>query len=324
MKQLLIVNSSKALNANDGTDVTPYDLSHLAEGAITFFELGGSTLLSAAPKKNFGIALGRPNGQRPFVIPEVDIHTLEITKALPVLGKAFKRKFTFPTPVVGKEYGIMFIKKAVVPHERNTWTCSIVAGSTTAATEATALKNAIDAKLDDKFTVTVSTADITIVAKTIGEQWEAKLIDNLSSVSFAGSTDFVDAVPTIGDKAYIQNLASQCAAGKGFEHTAPEGREFIPGYPEAVENLVPNNTSYGSSTAGYVVFTLRFQVGRDSAKTRDEKVWQLVHIAVPYNMTSSGLSSISAILPEGKFIDKLAGAIADQEINTLVKSSALN
>lgn len=305
MKQLLIVNSGKALNA---TGATPYDLSGLEAGAITFFELGGSNALSAAPTKNFGIALGRPNGQKAFVIPEVDVHTLEITKALPVLGKAIKRKFTFPTPVVGTEYTVMFVKKGIVPHERNTWHCSVVAGTTTAATEASALKSDIEAKLGDKFTVTLSTADLTITGKNIGEGWEIKLIDGLSDVSFAGSTNFVDPVPTIGDKAYIQNLASQCAAGKGFEHTAAEGREFIPGYPEAVEDLTPNNTTQGSSTTGYAVFTLRFQVGRDSAKTRDEKVWQLVHIAVPVNMTSSGLSAITAILPEGKFEDNMVGA----------------
>ena len=136
MKQLLIVNSAKALNANTGTTVTPFDLSGLAEGAITFFELGASTLLAAAPTKNFAIALGQPNGQMPFLIPEVDFDTLSVTKALPKAGVAFKRKFTFPTPVVGKEYTVILIKNGTVPHERNTWTCSVVATTTVAATEA--------------------------------------------------------------------------------------------------------------------------------------------------------------------------------------------
>lgn len=301
MKQLLIVNSGKALNA---TNATPYDLSGLEAGAITFFELGGSTALSAAPTKNFGIALGRPNGQKAFIIPEVDIHTLSITKALPKLGKAIKRRFTFPTPVKGEEYTVMFVKKGVVPHERNTWHCSVVAGSTSASTEAGNLKTVIEDKLGDIFTVTQGTSSnvdkLTIEGKNVGDQWEIKLIDGLTGVSFAGSTSFVDPEPTIGDKVYIQNLASQCAAGKGFEHTAPEGREFIPGYPEAVEDLTPNTSgTNGASTAGYAVYTLHFQVGRDSAKTRDEKVWQLVHIAVPVN--NSSFSTIDSILPEGNF-----------------------
>lgn len=308
MKQLLIVNSGKALNA---TGATPYDLSGLEAGAITFFELGGSSALSAAPTKNFGIALGRPNGQRAFVIPEVDINTLIITKALPLLGKSFKRKFTFPTPVKGTEYTILFIKKGVTFHQRNTWHCSVVATSTTAATEAGKLKTVIEEKLGDHFTVSLSTADLTITGKDTTEQWEAKLLDGLEGVSFAGSTDYVDAVPTVGDKAYIENLASQCAAGKGFEHTAAEGREFIPGYPEAVEDLVVNASGdNGASTAGYAVYTLRFQVGRDSAKTRDEKVWQLVHIAVP--VTNSSYSTIDDILPVGKFTDNMVAAAIDE------------
>lgn len=312
MKQLLIVNSGKALNA---TGATPYDLSGLEAGAITFFELGGSSALSAAPTKNFGIALGRPNNQRAFVIPEVDIKTLSITKALPKLGTAFKRKFTFPTPVVGKDYTVIFVKRVVVPHERNTWTCTITAGSTTAATEATAMKNLIEAKVGGNFNVSVSTAAITITCKNIGEQWEIKLADGLTGVSFAGSTDFVEAEPTIGDKKYIENLASQCAAGKGFNHTAPEGREFIPGYPEAVEDLTPNTSgANGASTAGYAVYTLRFKVGRDSAKTRDEKVWQLVHIAVPLN--NSSFSTIDDILPEGNFNDAVIASI-ESRVETL-------
>lgn len=314
MKQLLIVNSAKALGAGL-TSNNVQDLSGLQEGAICFFELGASTqLTNAAPTKNFGIALGRSNGQRAFIIPEVDVHTLEITKALPVLGKAFKRKFTFPTPVIGKEYTIMFVKRGTVPHERNTWTCSIVAGSTTPATEATAMKKAIEDKLSDVFTVSVASAAMTITAKNIGEQWEMLFADGLTGTALSTTDgDNVNAEPTIGDKAYIQNLASQCAAGKGFEHTAAEGREYIPGYPEAVENLVPNTSgASGTSTAGYVLFTLRFQVGRDSAKTRDEKVWQLVHIAVPKGGSSE--SGITAILPEGKFIDNMMDAVADAAV----------
>ena len=294
MKQLLIVNSNKALNASGAT---PYDLSGLQDGAITFFELGGSSALAAAPTKNFGVALGRPNGQRAFVIPEIDLKTLTIVKALPKLGSAIKRKFTFPTPIVGEEYTVLFIKKGVVPHERNTWHCSVVAKTAVAATEAGNLKTAIEDKLGNYFTVTVSTADVTINGKNVGEQWEIKLIDGLYGVDFSGSTDFVDPEPSIGDKKYIQNLASQCAAGKGFEHTASEGREFIPGYPENVEDFVlDNNGDNGTSTTGYAVYTLRFAVGRDSAKTRDEKVWQLVHIAVP--LSNSSFSTIDTILTE--------------------------
>ena len=316
MKQLLIVNSAKALNAGL-TDSKVTDLSTLQAGAITVFELGATTALASTPSKNFGIALGGGSGKMPFVIPEVDYDTVVITHALPVLGKKFKRKFTFPTPVEGKDYTVVFIKKNVVPHERNTWTVTLTAGSTTAATEATAFKAAIDAKLGDKFNVSVATAAITIECKTIGEQWEAKFADNLTGTSWAGSTDFVEAEPTIGDKAYIQDLASRCAAGKGFNDTQAYGESIYPGYPEAVEDLTPSSSTYGSSTDGYAVITLRFKVGRAASKTRDERVAQLVHIAIPVK-SGSAYNDLKAILPEGV----LSANISDK-VKALVKSTAL-
>ena len=84
------------------------------------------------------------------------------------------------------------------------------------------------------------------------------------------------------DVAYIKDLASQCAAGKGFDYVEGDGKEIYPGYPEALDGTT------------YNIYTLRFQVGRKSAKTRDEKVWQLVHIAVPTDATCK--SSLEDIL----------------------------
>lgn len=287
MKQLLIVNSAKALNAKvGGGSVTPKNLSGLDAGAITFFELGENVVLAAAPTKNFGIALGGGADVVPFMIPEVDYNTVQVSKAVPQAGTAFKRKFTMPTPVVGKEYTIVFVKKGTVPHERNTWTVSVVAGSTTAATEAAKFKPAIEAKLGDVFNVTVSGAAVTIEGKKLGDAWEAKFADALSGEAWATGADFVDATPVIGDKAYIQDLASRCAAGKGFTDTLEFGPSIYPGYPEAVEDTT------------YNVYTLRFKVGRAASKTRDERVAQLVHIAVPVGAAAA--TSIDNIITKIK------------------------
>lgn len=291
MKQLLIVNSGKALNA---TGATPYDLSGLEEGAITFFELGGSTALAAAPTKNFGIALGRANGQMPFVIPEVDLRTLTVTKATPSSAVAMKRTFTVPTVAAGKTLGVMLVKREVVRHERNTWTATVV-GTGTPATDATNIKNAIDAK-NLPFTVTVASAKVTITANNAGEQWEVVLTDALMGTAFSTTSgETADPVKAFGDMVYIQDLASRCAAGKGFSDTYRDGDTTIPGYPEKVENTT------------YNVYTLRFQVGRDGAKTRDEKVWQLVHIAVPVSATAA--TAINTILT----IKSLEERVADLE-----------
>ena len=82
MKQLLIVNSAKALKTGVADDLTVLD-----EGQIGFFHLspdasganeGKVTFFNTKPTDNFGIALGRGANVPAFVIPEVDINTLNV------------------------------------------------------------------------------------------------------------------------------------------------------------------------------------------------------------------------------------------------------
>lgn len=331
MRQLLIVKAptsfaSAASPIDNGlTSHDVKDISGLKDGAITFFELGEDTsVYQSAPTKNFAIALGRSNNQLPFMISEVDIKTLHITKALPTIGNQFSVVFTMPTTVVGKEYTLRFFKKGAVPHERNSWTVSIVAKSTTAGTEATAFKKAMDAKVSDKFqfTTSLSTAQVTITGSNY-EDWEVMAVDSLAGTSLTKTA----AKKPVGDKAFITQLASFCAAGKGFRDTDWQGREFLPGYPETVEDFTLNTSGTNStSTSGYVLYTLRFKVGRDAAKQRDERVWQNVYIACPIdgNGTYSQITNLDKILPEGDFNNAVAKAIADAEIVLKVKEGSLN
>lgn len=320
MRQLLIVKEQGANNSvlNYGlTSGNVNDLSGLADGAITFFELGSGTALSAAPTKNFAIALGRPNGQHPFIIPEVDVDTLSVVKALPFKGATFSVVFTMPSTTPGEEYTLRFFKKGVVPHERNSWTVGVVASTNNASyQEAAAFKTAMDNKVNDKFpfTTTRSNGQLTITCNNVGEDWEVVAIDDLTGTSLT----VTHAEKPIGDKADIQHLASFCAAGKGFYHTAAEGREFIPGYPEAVADYTLNDsganrngtdTTNGKySTTGYAVYTLRFKVGRDASKTRDERVWQNVYIAVPVTEISA-IDTILTAVKEKELTADTKGAI---------------
>ena len=309
MKQLLIVNSAKALKSGVADDLTVLDA-----GQIGFFNLtpdasdsnaGKHTFLAAKPTSNFGIALGRGANFPAFVIPEVDVNTLSVTVASPSAGNAFETKFTFSTPVVGKEYGVVIIKKGVVPNERNTWYASIVAKTTTAATEAAALVKAIKDKTNDVFAVTASNsgAVVTITGLNIGEGWAVQLVDGLAGTAF--TTNYpVEAKPNIGDKAYIIDLAQKCTADKGFVYLDQASKDLYPGYPEAVEDIAQADIA----TKGYTVFNLRFATKREAGKTMDEAVWQYVHIAVPKDNTS--YSTIAAILPEGNFKDTTSAAAA--------------
>ena len=310
MKQLLIVNSAKALNAKkdtNGSDITPLDLSNIAEGAIGFFELGSSTMLSAAPTKNFGIVLGRKDSVMPFVFSEVDITTLDITVAQPKAGTKFQAEVTIPTPEAGKNYGLTLVKKGTVINERYKYSVTDfvpAGGSKTAANMAKSLGDQLQAYADTgqlDITVTVASAKITVKSNNYEDQFELKATDSLYGVTITTT----ESEPNIGDTAYIKKLAKQCAAGKGFVYTSQASKDIYPGYPEIVEEIAQTDIA----TKGYVVFNLRFATKRESGKTGDEQVWQYVHIAVPKN--NSSYSTIAAILPEGNFLqNKIAAASA--------------
>lgn len=283
MKQLLIVNSTQPLN---GGVAKPEDLSALPAGAIGFFALNDySQWLNNAPETNFGIALGRGNNSPAFVIPEVDIDTLSVNIAEPADGKKFKAEITVPVTLSGHTYTLVLVKNGIgINGERNKWTSTytIPTSKTKTAVEvAKILADQFTAMADSgsiDINVTVSGAKITIEGVRTGEQWTLKAADDLYSVEVTTT----NAEPAVGDAAYIKDLASQCAAGKGFNYTDLESQHIYPGYPEAVEDNK------------YTVITLRFAVGRDASHQVDERVWQLVHIAVPSD--ASALSSIKSIL----------------------------
>lgn len=302
MKQLLIVKSSAALN---GGKSYPTDLSGMTEGAIGFFELGGSSWLSAPATKNFGIALGGGANKPAFIIPEVDIDTLEITEAVPMKGTSYVASITIPSGTGGKNYTLVLVKLGTgINGERNKWTQSVhvpVGQTMTAADIAAKLRTGFQAMASEgsiDVTIGGSSAAVTVTGQ-VGDGWKLVPSDDLYGTSV---TETTKGVKSVGDKAFIQDLARQCAAGKGFTNTDLESQHIYPGYPEAVEDFELNTSgSGGASTAGYSLFTLRFATDRAAGKQTDERVWQYVHIAVPLNLTSSGYSTIKAILPVGKF-----------------------
>lgn len=285
MKQLLIVKSSAALN---GGASAPKDLSGMAEGAIGFFALDDYTAwLSAAPSKNFGIALGGGTYKPAFVIPEVDVNTLKITKSPYAAGAAYAASITIPSATGKVNYTLVLVKLGTgINGERNKWTQSVFvpAGKTmTAADVAKKLRDGFQAMVDaGSIDVTVggTGAAVTITGK-VGDGWKLVASDDLFGTTV---TETTTGVKTVGDKAYVQDLARQCAGNKGFTNTDLESQHIYPGYPEAVEDK------------HYTIFSLRFATGRLSGKQTDERVWQYVHIAVPED--SAALSTIEAILTE--------------------------
>lgn len=268
MKQIFICKKTAYATSN----AKATDLTTVPEGTIALFSLKDGTLLTAAPTSNFSIVVGRATGKMPLMFPEVDVKSLQVTKASYEAAKKFTAKITVPTPEKGLHYTVVVVKKGTVFNERSNWTFTTMATTTTAADVAKQIVNQING---NKYNLGVEASNtggaITITALEAGKDFEVLGADELSNVV---PTEVTHGKKAELDKADIQDLASRCAAGKGFNYTGDDGKEIYPGYPEVV------------GEDQYTLYTLRFAVPRVSAKQRDEVVYQTVHIAVPVGATA--------------------------------------
>lgn len=263
MKQLFITKK----NAYATSTAKSTDLTTVTEGTIALFSLKDGSLLTAAATSNFSIVVGRGTNKMPLVFPEVDFKTLEVSKASYEAGATFTAKITVPTTEKGTDYTVVIIKKGTVFNERSNWTFTTRALTTTAADVAKEITAQINGNKDQLGVgATYSGGAITITATEAGKDYEVLGSDGLMGVD---PTSVTHGKKAKLDKADIQDLASKCAAGKGFNDVYADGDSIYPGYPETV------------SESQYVLYTLRFAVPRVYAKQRDEVVYQLVHIAVP-------------------------------------------
>lgn len=278
MKQLLI--SQKKAYATSTAKST--DLTTVPEGTVAMFDLATGALLTNAAKAtgDFSIVVGRAAGKMPLMFPEVNLKTLEVTKATYAAATTFTAKITVPTPTVGEHYTVIVTKKGTVFNERSNWSFTAMAKDTTAANVAKQIATQINA---NKYQLGVKAeytgGAITITAVEAGKDYEVLGADALLGVA---PTEVTNGKKAICDKAYIQDLASRCAAGKGFNYVADDGKDIYPGYPEVVDE------------DQYVLYTLRFAVPRVAAKQRDEVVYQLVHLAVPVG--SASIATLDVIL----------------------------
>ena len=300
MKQLLIVKGTTGIDVSSP--------NNQAVGKIGFFKLSDYSVIagSAAIAEDFGITLGRGTNSPVFMIPEVNFKTLAVTKILPIKGTNFVATYTVPENVSeGEIYTLVLVKKDTVTHERNTWTVTetATAKSTGSTIYASLLKQLQEQASTGSLNMTIEGTDGTRAISFTGkdeEDWELKAAND--AAYDGGISITTHGCKTIGDKKYIEDLASRCAQGKGFSSVYGEGKEIYPGYPEAVEDLALNTSGYyvqtGTatppeegdmrkySTAGYVVYNLRFATQRKNGKQLDELVWQYVHIAVPKGGTA--------------------------------------
>lgn len=288
MKQLII-----AKNKAYATGVTYKDLTQVPEGTLAMFNLSDGSLIStkATLKSSFAVVLGRGANKMPLHFPEVNLNTLTVEKATYQAGKKFTASLTVPTTEEGKEYTIVLSKCGTVFNERNLWSFTALAKNSLAADVAASLVKSINANsATSGVTATNTGGKVTVTAVEVGPDYNLYGADELMGIA---PTEVTHGVPAQLDKAYIQDLASRCAAGKGFNYLSEDGKEIYPGYPEAVDS------------DQYVLYTLRFAVPRVAAKQRDEVVYQLLHIAVPVG--AGAITTLDAIFGDVMSTSTLAG-----------------
>ena len=313
MKQLLIVGESDyGLN---GTTKKLTDAGRICfTDLVTAAGTGSHTLLTDKAASNFAIYLGRGANLLPFQVPEVDVKTMTAVKTPYSAGNTFKCAFTIPSSISAnstryQNLTILITKKGTVFNERNAWHFTKVLGVGEAVASSSAKYTA--AQIAQYFvdqinaagerlglTASLASATITLVGPDNDSDYSVQFIDDLSIAALTQDTfanagtagKYCPAVPAVGDAAYVKKLYQECVEDKGIKYLAEDGKEIYPGYPEAISGT-------------FNIFTIRFAVGRDSAKTRDERVSQIVHIAVPissttYNNVTNTIEYVLGITPK--------------------------
>lgn len=269
MKQLIIGKDVAYASSANG-----FDLTTVPEGAIAIFTPSDGKVVSTDITKvaeNVAIACGRGKNKMPIFFPEVDVNSLTVAKSSYQEGKKFIATITVPTTEKGMEYTVIVAKVGTVFNERNKWSFDALAKSDVAADVASEIEKKINANSHTLgVTAKATGGNIVITATEDGPDYEVLGAEGLMGVEPANVTHGAKAVL---DKAFVQDLASRCAAGKGFVYT--DNSEIYPGYPETIAN------------DEYVMYTLRFAVPRVGAKQRDEVVWQTVHLVMPSDATQA-------------------------------------
>lgn len=276
MKQLMIVTNGNY----GGGKATSDDLSNYPAGAVGIYDLDTKELVSEKLTGNACAVLGRGADKMPFVFSEIDAKSMQVTKAEPQTAKAQVTKVTIPTTEKGKIYTIIVAKTGVVFNERNKFTATVVAKDAAPANVAKQIAEQVNAMTHMSGVSASASGAVVTFTGELGAVYTITCADELIGVAPQVTTK---AQPAIGDVAYVQDLASRCAAGKGFNLLADEGKEIYPGYPEPV------------APGQYYIYSVRFAVPRVAAKQRDEVVWQLLHFAVNVTLTDV-ISALDTVL----------------------------
>lgn len=271
--------------------------------AIAYGTSDYNVTLEEVDNGHHNLVYKRPNEKGGNIL--FPIYGKEITCAVSAPYEAattFTAEFTVPEVTAFLDYTVTFIKKGKQFNERNKWSFSDHAkASDDAAAIATRIAKYVN---DNAFTLGLTAvaeeAAVTVTAKKAGEDYAVTFGDEMFGTTLtnvtAGKAAWMDA-------AMIKDLAKKCAADAGFEYTYDDFEDFYPGF-----DFNPLASADAVDT-GFVVYSIRFTEPRVMA-TRDDAVYQMIHVAFP---TGAGSQLETALTDIGARIVKAAEDDAEDD-----------
>lgn len=324
MKQLIVIDRLRGLNSKvDNARGGAFDLGTLKYGGVCFYDPAFYNPNSRACtpwsdssiiNKDFCVATGSKNwyedGARIF---HVEVKDLIVTRAIGSEGIKANISAQIPT-ITDTECELvlkLYNRKYVNTDSQDTVTVSQY--SKTGTFDVDAIKKELQNKyynmnesdsnwnttfdngrpicenLFDKagLKITSSGDTINIEGRVAGDQWTCSVIVYGSVGKILYKELYKPEVEDgIGTPEYMFNLYNECLGNRGFTDVDAAGKTLYPGILKSVDDVKKEWFS-NDKTITYSIITLRFRNYRTSSKTRDEVVWQTIHIAYPTDKAAS-------------------------------------
>lgn len=271
---------------------TAVAIDALGDGAVGFYDLSKvdsnkkpvqvtyNTSVSGGIKTIGCIAVGTKIGS--ITIP-IHGNAFSWVKGSYVAAGKFSQKITVVKRGIVGDYTVIVVKKGQPCNERYKWTATYHVFDPDMTAEAIAAKLGQEIKTSCAgagVTVVVASDTITVNAIESGVDYSIILADNANMSTLA--------TPTAGTKALfdaeaIKDMYMKAAADAGIEYTYQDGANLVyPNYPLRQDV---------DTAASYNVFTLKFAEPR-AVGTTDEVVHQVVQLAFPTSVATTGLEAI--------------------------------
>lgn len=255
------------------------------------FTDGYSLINPNLTKSNFGIIWNDKNGKTQ-IFPEIDWNSLTVTKSKyqPKVDGVYSYSLADDLAKLnnGDEMTFTITKKGKSFNEKATWNFIINIDDVNSIMPQVA-KQINNSNIN----IEVRNQDSTMQLISKDCALRATITYGTTIKEFTEATAYS---PEVLGKADIKALAAKCAAGKGFNYLAEDGKELYSGY-----NIEPEFSQYD-------LYTFRFAVPRVSGKTRDEVVYQNLYIAIQHT-GQGGLDVDIDDIFKNKFIN---GSVPDE------------